>query len=462
MAHSEAHLGIQEPLTAADEYVAGAARAFSSLAQATETLVTEVHSATQLSEPVDRGYFRPSEEAALLAWFARFVTVRSALWELLAEASSPINGALSRVVDQTGWRCFVLGYAAACQIVQLDRHLVESVAVDSLVQRKLNEGSAAHRIPRKQFTAVFESFTDASKALAMDEAMRFARRQRELLHAMADDALVGSVAAQLASLESVLDPSRRRYGSRLLAYLKHALRRRGASARQHSLFTALEAAGRLVSEVNDHWTPPAVNAELRAKLATILRPGDVLVTRHERALTNLFLPGYWPHAALYVGTEHDREQMRVALDPHRERRWCDDRCVLEALKDGVLFRALESTLAVDAVAVIRPSLEPAEIAVAIGRAIEHEGKGYNFDFDFFRSDHLVCTEVIYRAFDGVGEIDIPLHERADRPTLSAEDLLDLALDARGFTPVAVAGLPVSSGNLVVGPDSAATIATTYR
>ena len=38
--------------------------------------------------------------------------------------------------------------------------LLEEVARDSVTQRKLNEGSEMHRIPRKQFTAVFESFTE--------------------------------------------------------------------------------------------------------------------------------------------------------------------------------------------------------------------------------------------------------------------------------------------------------------
>jgi hypothetical protein len=84
-------------------------------------------------------------------------------------------------------------------------------------------------------------------------------------------------------------------------------------------------------------------------IATDIRGGvaeDQLVTRHDRAFTNLFLPGFWPHAALYVGTETDRRAMGITLDADRASRWTGDRRVLEALRDEVLFRPLEQTLAV--------------------------------------------------------------------------------------------------------------------
>ena len=214
--------------------------------------------------------------------------------------------------------------------------------------------------------------------------------------------------------------------------------------------------------MHDHWTPPRIGGELQRQLGALLRPGDVLVTRHELALTNLFLPGYWPHAALYVGDEADRERLGVHVDNARQEKWRGDRRVLEALKDGVLFRPLEQTLAVDAVAVIRPLLENREIAEGLARAARHEGKGYNFDFDFFRADRLVCTEVIYRAFDGLGPIELELQQRSGRPTLSAEDLLDLALDDRGFAPVALCGAPGCTDQVILGDDARRLMAESYR
>ena len=117
------------------------------------------------------------------------------------------------------------------------------------------------------------------------------------------------------------------------------------------------------------------------------------------------------------------------------------------------------TLAVDAAAVVRPRLAATDIARGLTRAATHEGKLYNFHFDFFRTDRLVCTEIVYRAFDGLGGLDIELRHRAGRPTLSAEDLLDLARDGRAFTPVAVV---LGAGPVVAGAEAAATLAASYR
>jgi hypothetical protein len=152
-----------------------------------------------------------------------------------------------------------------------------------------------------------------------------------------------------------------------------------------------------------------------------------LVTRKDNALTNYFLPGFWPHAAFYIGDQH----------------------VIESLKDGVRERTMESPFGNDAVAVIRPCVAADVIAAAIARARTHVGKPYDFDFDFTRGDRLVCTEVVYRSFEGIAGLSFRLTRRAGRETLSAEDLLALAMDHDQFEPVALF-CPKYGDQLLVG------------
>lgn len=414
----------------------------------------------RLTDSIQRGYFRPREERRLVEWFAQLLTVRAGLFEVVEEVANLFGDRFELRQSREEWRCFLPGYAAVCLVVALDRHLVEEVACHSLVQRKLNEGSLLHRIPRKHLTSVFKSLADPVGAYRLRRAMRHLEAHRELVESMASDRVVGEFVSQLSALERSLDPSKRRFLKLLRSYRRHSLRRRGASAKQKTVLGTLEQSGRLASELRLR-KPKRVpqQAEL---LRSLLRPGDVLVTRHDQALTNLFLPGYWPHAALYFGTPEEWRTLGLLSDEADDFAAPDGHEVLEALKDGVLFRPLEETLAVDAVAILRPAAPPELIARALRRAQEHEGKLYNFDFDFFRADRLVCTEVVYRAFDGLGPMRFELQERSGRPTLSAEDLLDMALDTPQFEPVAVFGAPGCEDRVVTGSECVSVLEGTYR
>ena len=267
---------------------------------------------------------------------------------------------------------------------------------------------------------------------------------------MRDEDIIRPVLQLLDEAEGALDVSVGRYVKARARYRWHAWRRRRARVVEEALFCVAEAFGRVIADVRDPWHCDRLGTAARDELTALMEPGDVLVTRHDRALSNLFLPGYWPHAALHVGLPSEREQLGVEVDAARAQRWVDPLRVLEARKDGVLLRAIEDTLAVDAVAVLRPRVDGRAVARAISNAVVHEGKLYNFDFDFFADDRLVCTEVVYRAYEGVGGIQFELQERYGRPTLTAEDLIALATDARGFEAVAVFGTPGVGARLVRG------------
>jgi hypothetical protein len=191
---------------------------------------------------------------------------------------------------------------------------------------------------------------------------------------------------------------------------------------------------------------PHLPQNIRAGLAEVLQPGDLLVVRKEFALTNYFLPGYWPHAALYMGTADKLESLGISDIDSIQKPWSQISAsrdsekplvVLESMKDGVHLRSLDSPYRCDSIVVLRFSCQPAEMGDALSRALQHVGKPYDFSFDFRRSDQLVCTEVAYRGFEGVGGIQFPLVQRAGRPTLSGSDLIELAMDGAIVQPAAI-------------------------
>ena len=430
------------------------------LIEAAVLLEQDAPEQAELRAIIDRGEFRPNEHETIGYWFARFLSIRESLWAVIEDVLEILDKPVDEISGTQDWRYFLVGYCAVCLLIRIDRLMLFEVASHSLVQRKLNEAFVEYRIPRKQYTRIFSAFVDQGNVIAIRDAMKLASKNRKQIDALVDDQDVGFLAQQLPDLESSLNPSKLSYVKRAFSYVSHKWRRRGVVSMQNSLAGILEGFGRTASEFYDADNKSVTPDKLR-EVAEILQPGDVIVTRHAKALTNFFLPGYWPHAALYIGTEEERDALGVKVDWAKQQRWTGNICVLEARKDGVRLRPLTDTFSVDVFGILRPHLSADEIRLGIERTIVHEGKMYNFDFDFFSAERIVCSEVIYRAYDGLGDIHFPLTERAGRKTLSAEDLLDYALNSGSMTPVAVYGVEGAKDRIVQGDKVAELLAASY-
>lgn len=180
----------------------------------------------------------------------------------------------------------------------------------------------------------------------------------------------------------------------------------------------------------------------RKQIASItprLQPGDVLLERREWYLSNVGLPGFWPHTALFIGDAPTRarffddpqvqawvrEQGRADGDFEaflRERypkQHAMSSQVIEAISEGVSFTTLDHSAAADSLAVLRPRTSKRQKAIAIARAFGYVGRPYDFNFDFHTDAALVCSEVLYKAYEGsvtfpltttVGRLNTPPNE----------------------------------------------------
>ena len=95
------------------------------------------------------------------------------------------------------------------------------------------------------------------------------------------------------------------------------------------------------------------------------------------------------------------------------------RRTLEALSDGVVFTTLEHAAGADHVAALRPRLPVVEKAAALLRAFGYAGRPYDFNFDFRTDAALVCSELVYKAYEpGPGRqgLRLPLVEVLGRPS----------------------------------------------
>lgn len=407
-----------------------------------ETLQQRASELARQSVASKRGYFTPTEDEAVRHLLISYTQSRNALVELVTSYHRGEEfDRLQRPVALT------IAFAGALVLVDGARFLREKFHDKPIVRRKLNEPEPNFGIEIGTYDRIQRSLTNPRHAWHLYHAWRFTSQNwAELQTYVQTLPSFGGVLELIQQLQHRIDVTADRF---ILARSRshgRALRSRlGRDLLGKGLYGLQKCVSRLLSErylISGH--TPQLPPQVETEMERLMAPGDVIITRKEHALTNYFLPGYWPHAAFYVGSVSDLERMELHRHENVKGRWprvlaCDANRpgrVLESLKDGVRIRSLSCPFASDAVAVIRPNLPASSISRAIGRSFFHDGKPYDFDFDFTRSDRMVCTEVVYRALDGIDQMEFPLTVRAGRMTLSAEDLLTLALGGKGFQVVA--------------------------
>lgn len=192
--------------------------------------------------------------------------------------------------------------------------------------------------------------------------------------------------------------------------------------------------------------------EVAEDLTGNLQVGDILIERTPFRLTDSFIPGYWGHAALWVGSEAELQGLGIWNDPVMQPYQDvirNGRRVIEALRSGVELNSLDHFLNVDDVAVLRyGGLGPQEKARVILQALRQMGKRYDFNFDVETRDRLGCAELIYHAY---GEADWPTHKQLGRSVIVPDDI---AVRAVGDGPLLAVRLYIDGEQVTGDPRQA--------
>jgi hypothetical protein len=197
---------------------------------------------------------------------------------------------------------------------------------------------------------------------------------------------------------------------------------------------------------------PLITREQIDALLTRMLPGDIIVARQNWFLSNIGLPGFWPHAELYLGTPAElaaffdgdpdvdawaqkqpggHRTLTAFLAATYPASWKlyqgkdehgDSIRIMESISEGVSLTGVEHGMRVDYLGVMRPRLSKLEKAQAIARAFGYQGRPYDFDFDFFSDSTLVCTELVFKSYAPSG-LKLGLVEVAGRKTLPANEFV---------------------------------------
>jgi hypothetical protein len=205
-----------------------------------------------------------------------------------------------------------------------------------------------------------------------------------------------------------------------------------------------------------------ITDEQLVEMQKVMQPADIIVARKNWYLSNIGLPGFWPHAELFLGHPDELDAYfadanlpetmpalkGATLSEHLKKTypeaWLsytskpdhhgDSHQIIEAVSEGVVFSSLERGAGADYVGVMRPRRDKIAKAKAILRAFAYWGRPYDFDFDFMTDSTIVCTELVFKAWERdetYKGLNLELIDVMGRDTLPANEIVrQFALDAR--------------------------------
>jgi len=116
---------------------------------------------------------------------------------------------------------------------------------------------------------------------------------------------------------------------------------------------------------------------------------------------------------------------QVQLKGNQKKYIQSDHDIIEANSDGVRTEELDSYLNgyANRIIAFRPNLNDDEIQLILKNLYSFLGIDYDFDFDLTSGEKQACTEIIYRSYNGMGNISLDLNDILGYTTLTGDNLL---------------------------------------
>lgn len=202
-----------------------------------------------------------------------------------------------------------------------------------LVRQKLNQPAPEFDIDGGVYDHVQKSLVSSRNAWHLYHAVQYYQENERHLRERAAGSELAPVVEIIDRLKHRLDVSPAQFTrAKLRTRVSHLLRKLNRNLFGRAMYGLQKWCGDVLADKyvrSGH--QPALPADTARRLQTLLCPGDVIVVRKEYALTNYFLPGYWPHAALYLGNVDSLGSLEAGVNDDDRPRW---RHLLEAVGDG--------------------------------------------------------------------------------------------------------------------------------
>lgn len=171
--------------------------------------------------------------------------------------------------------------------------------------------------------------------------------------------------------------------------------------------------------------------KIHQEISSQLQPLDIITEKTYFALTDKLIPGHFGHNAIWLGTKDQLQNIGMWNHPSilpYQKEIMNGKSILEIDRSGSHLKSLKDFMNVDEFAILRVKIvknfSPFEIERTYKVALSQIGKIYDFNFDVETTDKLVCSELMYQAYQ---DIHWPTRKTLGRFSISPDDVTSLAL-----------------------------------
>jgi permuted papain-like amidase YaeF/Yiix C92 family enzyme len=298
---------------------------------------------------------------------------------------------------------------------------------DSKLRRLLNERDPGYAVNSAELAKVTLHYDSVTNRQRVRRAMKFyereSKRHRDTLERSPEIGYVSALITQSPSYTMVRKWSPFYVVGRKLGFFGAVTTDTLTGLEREGLNLFSMVFGNAVGLVETRKGKLYGRTEVLEEVQGTLRAGDILLEKTPFRLTDKLIPGYWGHAAVWIGTESELKELGVWDNPvvarHREE-IRQGRLVVEALRSGVEMNTLEHFFNIDSFGALRkPELGREGRARTVIQALRQVGKPYDFNFDVESKERVYCSKLVYLSYSGV---EWPTKKSLGRTTFTPDDV----------------------------------------
>ena len=395
----------------------------------------------------ETGHFSNVESDKIENLLFRYLVLRRSVWDIINKYRD--YNTYSDYPHEN-MKALLVGYASALTLYKYSGILITKNMGDDQVIDKLNEAYFRSDISQGSFREVYHSLTNLENLDELDIARELITTEMDEpgtpLNLLIMDPTYGPLITNLESLHYTHVKLREEILNHFVLItpgitnrLRHSTIKKKVEKLIGKAGGRFEALKAIVFTHVGHIKAPGIEPLIfseddKNQLLTLLQPGDIILTYSEGFMSNIFLPGIFKHGIVYTGRRENWEKSnwdKIQITDHQKSLIQLNHNIIEAIAEGVVSGSLEEILdtKINRLAVFRPNLSNQKIMGVMQTIHSYLGNQYDFSFDFNDAESQVCTEVIYRGYNEIGNIQFRLSKRAGTLNLSAEDVCRYAINS---------------------------------